>query len=477
MRAVAAALLCAATWAVPLTAQTVVPLPPQPALPPDVSAALARAKVPADAMSIVVEEAGSARLRLQAQAQVPRNPASVTKLLTTYAALDLLGPAWAWGTPVWIDGPVKDGVLDGSLVIKGSGDPTLVVERLWLLLRRVQQAGVREIRGDIVLDRSAFAPATGTPADFDGEPLRPGNVLPDALLLNYKSFELRFSPIAGKAGARVSIEPPLAGVQVDATVATTAGACDDWRGRLKADFADPSRVRFAGTYPVACGELTWPVAYADPAGYNARLIDGLWRDMGGRLKGRVKDGSAPATPPSFEFDSPPLAEVVRSINKFSNNVMAQQLFLTLGLQQRGSGSSAAAREAMQAWMRDRFGEPQPDEIVLDNGSGLSRETRISARWLARLLQHAWTSPVMPELISSLPVNGLDGTARRSQATQGRAHLKTGSLRDVVAVAGFVLGDSGRRYVVVGLIQHPNAGAARPALDALVQWTMQDGAGR
>ncbi len=461
----------------PLAAQNGATPQLQAPLPPDVSAALARAKVPADAMSIVVEEAGSARLRLQAQAQVARNPASVTKLLTTYAALDLLGPAWAWGTPVWIDGPVKDGVLDGSLVIKGSGDPTLVVERLWLLLRRVQQAGVREIRGDIVLDRSAFAPAAGTPADFDGEPLRPGNVLPDALLLNYKSFELSFAPIAGKTGARVSIEPPLAGLQVDATVATVAGACDDWRSRLKADFTDPARVRFAGSYPAACGDLTWPVAYADPAGYNARLIDGLWREMGGRLKGRVKDGSAPATPPSFEFDSPPLAEVVRSINKFSNNVMAQQLFLTLGLQQRGSGSPAAAREAMQGWMRDRFGEPPQDEIVLDNGSGLSRDTRISARWLARMLQHAWTSPVMPELISSLPVNGLDGTARRSQATQGRAHLKTGSLRDVVAVAGYVLGDSGRRYVVVGLIQHPNAGGARPALDALVQWTMQDGAGR
>jgi len=110
--------------------------------------------------------------------------------------------------------------------------------------------------------------------------------------------------------------------------------------------------------------------------------------------------------------------------------------------------------------------------VLDNGSGLSRQTRMTAQWLAHLLQHAWSSPVMPELVASLPVNGLDGTMRRSRAPAGRAHLKTGSLRDVAGLAGYVLDDNGRRRVLVAVIQHPNANAARPALDALVQWALK-----
>jgi D-alanyl-D-alanine carboxypeptidase/D-alanyl-D-alanine-endopeptidase (penicillin-binding protein 4) len=116
-------------------------------------------------------------------------------------------------------------------------------------------------------------------------------------------------------------------------------------------------------------------------------------------------------------------------------------------------------------------------MLLDNGSGLSRETRSSASLLARLLQQAWSSPVMPELMSSLPVNGLDGTLRRSPAAPGRAHLKTGSLRDVIGVAGYVLSDSGRRYVLVAIVNHANAPAARPALDALVQWSLRDAPSR
>jgi serine-type D-Ala-D-Ala carboxypeptidase/endopeptidase (penicillin-binding protein 4) len=164
--------------------------------------------------------------------------------------------------------------------------------------------------------------------------------------------------------------------------------------------------------------------------------------------------------------------VVRDINKYSNNVMAQQLFLTLGLMQRGAGTPDNAREVLHQWLAGRLGAAAEDTL-LDNGSGLSRETRLSAQVFARLLQQAWASPVMPELIASLPVSGLDGTLRRSQAPLGRAHLKTGSLRDVAGVAGYVLGASGRRQVVVAIINHPNANAARPALDAMVQWAAQD----
>ncbi len=442
-------------------------------LPGEVYSALDRAKVPADAVVVMVQEVGSQRSRLAWRTDAPVNPASLTKLLTTQAALELLGPAWTWSTPVWLDGTVRDGVLEGNLVIKGSGDPKLVPERLWLLLRRVQQLGVREIRGDIVLDRSAFAVPEQNPGDFDGEALRPYNVRADALLLAYRSVLIGFTPDAARGVAWVSVDPPLAGVAVEASVPLSAVPCADWRAELKADFADPARLRLAGSFPSACGERTWPIAYAEPRRYDERMLAGLWREMGGKFAGNVRDGTAPTTPPTFTSVSPALSEVIREINKFSNNVMAQQLFLTLGWWRTGKGTPEASREVLHRWLVDRIGR-HAEGVVIDNGSGLSRETRLSAQQLARVLQAAWSSAVMPELVASLPVSGVDGTMIRSKAPPGRAHLKTGSLRDVAGVAGYVLASSGRRYVLVAIVNHPNANAARPAIDALVQWVVQDG---
>jgi D-alanyl-D-alanine carboxypeptidase/D-alanyl-D-alanine-endopeptidase (penicillin-binding protein 4) len=452
-------------------------------LPPEALLALQRARVPAEAVSVVILEAGSGRRVLQWQERRPVNPASLTKLLTTMAALDRLGPAWSWSTPVWLTATPHDGVLDGSVHIKGSGDPSLVLERVWLLLRRLQQQGVREIRGDFVLDGSAFALPDATPGEFDGEPLRPYNVHPAALLLNYRTVQYTFVPDPAAGVARVLADPALDGAQADPAVALSARPCDDWQAALQASF-EPGLTRFAGAYPAACGERTWPVADPAPASYDARLIATLWREMGGQLLGSAREGPAPVGPsPAFEVNSPPLAEVVRAINKYSNNVMAQQLFLTLALQAprpgnvpagtaRPAATPAAARETLARWLADRTGD-LGTEVVIDNGSGLSRSTRISAGRLARLLLQAWDSPVMSELMSSLPVSGLDGTLRRSRTTPGRAHLKTGSLRDVVGLAGYLLSDSGHRYVLVAIVNHPQANAARPALDALVQWALRD----
>jgi serine-type D-Ala-D-Ala carboxypeptidase/endopeptidase (penicillin-binding protein 4) len=440
--------------------------------PADLEAAFQRARVPTEAVSVLVQEVGAARPLVALNTRAPMNPASVIKLVTTAAALDQLGPAWSWATPVWLQGKLQDGVLDGAMVIKGSGDPKLVMERVWLLLRRVQQLGVREIRGDIVLDSSAFAVPESAPGEFDGESIRAYNVRSAALLFNYKASIYTFVPDAARGIAVVASEPALAGQQVDRSVPLSAGPCDDWAGALKASFS-ATRVRFGGSYPNACGEQTWALADPAPGSYNQRFIEGLWREMGGKLSGSVREGTAPAdVKPSFEHRSPPLVEVVREINKFSNNVMAQQLFLTLALARQPSQAATpdSARDNLKRWWSERVGE-LPAELVIDNGSGLSRETRISAASLGVLLQSAWASPWMPELMGSLPITGVDGTMRRSRAGVGRAHLKTGSLKDVAARAGYVLAPNGKRYVLVVMVNHPGAMAARPAMDAVVQWVM------
>jgi serine-type D-Ala-D-Ala carboxypeptidase/endopeptidase (penicillin-binding protein 4) len=447
-------------------------------LPPEARQALVRAGIPDSALAVVIHELGSGKRVLEWRADEPMNPASLMKLPTTLAALERLGPAFSWTTPIWLMGQLKDGVLEGDIVIQGRGDPQLVVERLWLALRQIRQLGVRELRGSFVLDTSAFALPDGDPGDFDGEALRPYNARPSALLLNYRSSIYTFVPDVAAGVARIASDTPLARTDIDRTVPLTSGPCGDWRAQLKASF-EPRRVRFAGSYASACGVLNWPLADAEPASYDARLIEGLWAELGGSVTGGVREGRAPSsTPPTLELRSPPLAALVRDVNKFSNNVMAQQIFLSLALQAgRAPSTPEAARELLRGWLAERAGPLDAAGVVIDNGSGLSRRTRLSAALLARLLQHAADGPNAAELASSLPISGLDGTLRRSRATAGRAHLKTGSLRDVNGLAGYVLADSGRRYVLVAIVNHAQAAAARPALEALVQWALRDAAAR
>ena len=456
-------------------------------LPPEVDAALARAKIPREAMAVLLVDAqGQVSPRVSHRANIAMNPASVMKLVTTYAALDLLGPSYTWATPVFVDGPIRDGTLHGNLTIQGQGDPKLVLERMWLLLRRIQGLGIRNIAGDIVLDNSAFALPAADPSAFDGEPLRPYNAAADALLINFKSVVMTFAPEPGNTVARVQFDPPLAGVQMQATVPLLGGECADYRGALKADFSDPKAIRFAGGYAQSCGEKVWAVAYADPKDYAMRAVQGMWQDMGGKLQGTVRMGTlagtaAAAFKPVFEARSAPLAEIVRDINKYSNNVMAQQVYLTLGRvltpptavagagdAVTSPGSFEASHKVVQRWWADRMGAD--DVPVLDNGSGLSRTERISANALGRMLQAAYASPLMPELMGSLPINGVDGTLRRAKPrASGYAHLKTGSLNEVVAVAGYVHAPAGKRYVLVAIVNHPNARAARPAIEAMIDW--------
>ena len=437
-------------------------------LPAHVQEALKAARIPAEALSVVVLPVQAGSPRLQHQATQARNPASLMKLVTTAAALDILGPPFTWRTQVYMDGTVRDGVLQGNVYLQGSGDPRLGVEQLWLLMRRIQGLGVRQIQGDIVLDRSVFNVPPQDPGGFDGEPLRPYNAAPDGLLINYKSLLLQFTPDAANKVARVHVEPPLAGVKLPTTVPLSSGECSDYRGGLKADFQQPLNIVLAGSYPMSCGEKIWPVAYTDPERFAVRAVQGMWLQLGGQLSGSVRDGVVPPQlKPVLFHESPTLAEVVRDINKYSNNVMAEQVFLTLAAQKRNSGTPALAVDVLQAWWRERL--QAVDAPLLDKGSGLSRDSRISAQSLAALLQWTWAQAFMPELMASLPLTGMDGTLKRSKSTAA-AHLKTGSLRDVMGIAGYVDAANGQRFVLVAMVNHANANQARPVMDALIDWT-------
>ncbi len=470
-RQAAAALLVAAGLAAAMaTAQEA---PSRRPVPDPVSAALRGAAIPPGASAIVVMPLAGG-VAIEANESQPMNPASTMKLVTTYAALDLLGPAHTWRTEAFAAGTLRRDVLDGKLVIRGSGDPKLVIESLWLMVQRIRGYGVREIRGDVVLDRSAFEPLAHEPGSFDGERFRPYNAGPDALLLNFKASSLGFVPDPDTRSARIVAIPPLAGTKLPATVRAADGPCGDWRGKLQADFSDPMAPVFRGAYPLACGEQFWHLSLLDQDRYFSAAFAALWSGAGGTWAGRLREGTVPADARRIAVhESAPLAEVIRDVNKFSNNVMARQIYLALGTEGgRQPASAARAEAAVRAWLEGR-GLAMP-ELVLENGSGLSRIERVSAASLARLLRHAFASPLMPELMASLPLVGVDGTMRKRNGAAGSAHMKTGLLADVRAIAGYVLAASGRRYVVVAIINHPNARDGQAAHDALLQWVHANG---
>jgi D-alanyl-D-alanine carboxypeptidase/D-alanyl-D-alanine-endopeptidase (penicillin-binding protein 4) len=408
------------------------------------------------------------------------NPASTMKLVTTYAALELLGPTYTWKTEAYAAGSLDSGVLNGDLILKGYGDPKFTLENFWLLLRRLRALGLREIHGDLVLDRSYFEPAEYDAAKFDGEPLRAYNVAPDALLLNFKAVRFLFAPDAGRKIVAVVAEPRPAGLDFTAAVRATDGPCGDWRAGIKADFENngaSARANFTGSMPASCGEHYWNASLLAQPNYVYGVFRQLWEELGGSIDGRWKDGPVPAAAKLLAAsESATNAELVRDINKFSNNVMARQLFLTLGaevLKLPGRGDRSA--RVVQSWLAEK--KLDFPELVLENGSGLSRQERISAGSMGRLLLAAWHSAVMPELMSSLPLVAFDGTMRRRlrfESIAGQAHIKTGSLSDAHTLAGYVLDRRGRRRVVVMFINHANAAAGQPAQDALLEWVYENG---
>jgi D-alanyl-D-alanine carboxypeptidase/D-alanyl-D-alanine-endopeptidase (penicillin-binding protein 4) len=443
-------------------------------LPPAVASAFRAAQVPERAVGIVVRPVGAESAALALNAQTPMNPASTMKLVTTYAGLHILGPAYTWRTEVFAGGALRRDVLEGALHIRGGGDPKLVIENLWLLVNRVRGYGLRELRGDVVLDKSAFELSPLDGASFDANELRPYNAGPDALLVNFKAITFGFVPDFETRTARVVVTPLLAGMAVPPPVRLVDGPCGDWRGRLASDFADPLAPQFRGGYPASCGERVWPVSVLSHAADFEAVFRALWQAAGGTWVGRVREGAVPADARRIAVhESEALGEVIRDINKHSNNVMARQLLLTIAAETAGRpGNAARGAVAVRAGLAAR-GLDLPD-LLMENGSGLSRTERISADSLARLLQHAFAGPWMPEFMSSLPIVGLDGTMKNRNGAAGSAHIKTGLLSDVRAIAGYVLAASGKRYAVVVLVNHPNARDTQPALDALLEWVYRTG---
>lgn len=444
-------------------------------LPIPVQSALNHRQVTHDTLSIYVEDLESGEVVVRWQDKVPRNPGSTIKLLTTLVALDVLGPTYAWRTDVYALGPVDDGKLDGDLLLKGHGDPFLVTERVWQLLRRIRQAGIHEIHGDLLLDDSYFDVAAQDPAAFDRQPLRAYNVMPNALLMNFKVVRYWFEPDHDASKVRVWLDPPLANLNIDNRLTLAQGSCRGYQRGITISADDAAdKMTFSGKFPNGCKRYAMDRSTLSHNEFAYGLFKSLWRESGGVFEGGWKNAALPDDiEPLVEFRSLPLADVIARVNKHSNNVMARQLLYTLAAEVLGApGTEAGGRKVVGDWLQQKGLEFT--ELAFDNGAGLSREARITASNFAAMLRFAWEQPYMPEYVSSMSLAGLDGTLTRrldDGPLQGMAHLKTGSLDHVAGIAGYLQSLSGRRFAVVVLQNETDIhrGPGEEVQEALLRW--------
>jgi len=444
-------------------------------LPIPVQNVLRHRQVPDDTLSVYVEDLESGEVLLRWQDGMPRNPGSTIKLLTTLVALDVLGPTYAWQTDIFALGPVNDGRLEGDLLIRGGGDPFLVTERVWQLLRRIRQAGIRDIGGDLLIDDSYFAVDNHDPAAFDRQPLRAYNVAPNALLMNFKVVRYWFEPNREANSVRVSLDPWLANLAVDNRLTLVSGVCRGYQRGITISFDDAiDKMTFSGKFPSGCKRYAMDRTALEHNEFAYGLFTALWRESGGIFEGGWKNATAPENvEPLVQFGSLPLADVITRINKYSNNVMARQLLYTLSAEVLGvPGTEAGGRRVVGDWLQQRGLEFS--ELAFDNGAGLSREARMTAADFAAMLRFAWQQTYMPEYAASMSLAGLDGTLTNrldNLLLEGSAHLKTGSLDHVSAIAGYLQSRSGRRFVVVMLQNHTDIhrGPGEEIQEALLRW--------
>lgn len=441
-------------------------------LPASVADALKKAGIPQANVAVYVQAVDSSTPLISHNANQSLNPASVMKLVTTNAALDLLTPAYRWKTEVYRDGEVKDGVLNGSLIIKGFGDPSFKAQELWRLLMRLQQAGIQEIKGDLIIDKSFFAENAAHLA-FDDEIWRAYNAQPSAFLVNGRHTSFRFS-VTDKL-VSINQEFELSEIEIVNKIQLSQTSCGDWRSGFSYTVQpkpNGATVTFEGILSPDCGERYLELSILNDEQYAFYTFKKLWRELGGAFKGNLKVQQLPnVSTKVIEHVSEPLGYVIRDMNKWSNNLTARQLLLTLGAKKQGMpATQAKGALAIQQWLQSKNIDAQ--ELVIENGSGLSRIERINSAHLGQMLLSAYHSPIMPEFIASLPILGLDGTTAKRLKTSpsaGRVHLKTGSLDNVSAIAGYVLDAQNKRYVIVMMVNHNKSALSKIAQDKLIEW--------
>ena len=436
-------------------------------------------RLPASSFGFLVQEVGTDVPLLARNADTAFNPASAIKTLTTLAALESLGPAFTWKTELYALGAIDNGVLQGDLLMKGGGDPFLVEEQLRNMLKALQRAGVRQITGDLILDGSYFDPNVEEAENIDNQNGRTYNTEPNAILSNFQAVTFFFSPHPNGRDVVIRTDPELPNLRITNRLRQVNRSCGGYQRGVSFNISDEdiSEIIFEGQFPSSCAQYQMAREVLDAPAYTFGLFMQLWRELGGSLAGGQINGTVPdGMEPLVVWNSSPLSDVIKSINKFSNNLMTRHLLLTLGAETLGPPATVdKGIQAVKFYLQEN--NLDTNRLLMSNGAGLSRDTRISNALLNEVLRIGWRSPYMPEYVASLPVNGMDGTMRqrlRGREMSGRMHIKTGTLDEASAIVGFVYSRTNKVYAVTGILNHELAdrGPGVELMDALLMWVYQ-----
>ncbi|OEZ68149.1 D-alanyl-D-alanine carboxypeptidase DacB precursor [Janthinobacterium sp. HH103] len=470
-------------------------------LPESVSLLLRSANIPEDAMGAIVLRGNTTVLSHGAERSM--QPASTMKLVTTAVGLEQLGPIFRGRTELRTSADVINGVLKGDLILRGGADTDFNADVLAHMLQTLRNQGIVKIKGDLILDRQLFQPARpdiGAPP-FDESAEFRYNVIPDALLLNTNLLDINMNSTDRQLS--ILMQPALENVSITSDMKLVKGSCarweDGWRPpEYRRDANGKLQVILHGTFPQNCSKAT-SINVLDRNDYADRLFRATWKRLGGTITGTVREAPLTGLPPTAEpvgtrmladHVARALPEVLRDINKTSDNTLARTLFLSLGsLQSDGwlgsrpvamaapEDTASRARQVIQEWFQRHHIDTQG--MLVDNGSGLSRTGRIAPAQMAGVLQAMQQSPWAPEFQSSLPIVALDGTMRKrllNSPAAARARIKTGTLKNVVAIAGYVPDANNQQCVVVAMINSDlvGNGNGRAAVDALIEWVARSG---
>ena len=452
----------------------------QSGLPPQVSEALRKGGVPDTALSALVIPVGGGTARLAHFDSRPMSTASTMKLVTTLVALEELGPTYQWNTSLLTTARQRGETLHGALYLRGEGDPDLNWDAMRSMMRELRSQGVRHLRGPLFLDRSYFSPARtdiGAP-NFDEYPRAYYNVIPDALLVNENFIDFTLSATAH--GVTVRTEPPLAKVTVKNQLKLIDLPCRDWdddtlQANVLSRKSGRLQLTLSGDFPRNCRQAT-SLNLLDRNLYIERFLRATWSELGGTWRGALHEGSTPADARVLvSHKSPTMAKLAAMINKPSNNTMTRTVFLALGELRYQGLPLETSQQKGDAVVRTWFARKGIDTqgMVLENGSGLSRIERLTTRQLASLLEEGRKSNWYAEFAASMPIVGVDGTMRnrlKNTPVQGRARMKTGTLNNTSAVAGYLRDQYDKDWIVVAFINNEGASTHGPAvLNTLMQW--------
>jgi serine-type D-Ala-D-Ala carboxypeptidase/endopeptidase (penicillin-binding protein 4) len=444
-------------------------------LPDVVAKALQTEGINAADVSAIARPLDGDTLLTEWQSGIPRSPASIMKLVSTYAALLQLGPDFRWFTNAYVERPIEGDTLKGNLTLKGGGDPRIVIEDLLEWLGSWRKGGLKVIEGNLVIDESLFESIGASTDPFDGDINSPYNVMPYPLLMNFKATKFVFKPL-DTGRVEVTLDPPLAGTIIDNAIVLRKEECINRASKITVQELGSKIIRLSGAYSSGCAESERYISVLDHKRFIHSFVKAAWESLGGVLKGDVITGRAAGREWSVWRSTKNMSEIVKDINKFSLNVMTRQVLMQMGHERFKQGATEdRARRAVFLTLEEK-GLVFAD-LKLENGSGLSRAEQISVRSLAKLLTHASRSAVGQVYKESLPVVGVDGTMSKrltQSGVAGQAWIKTGSINSVNSIAGYVTARSGKRYAVAFIVNSALAYRSYAAQDQFLQWVYENG---